>query len=58
MADAIAGAKDIIAEHISDEADYRIHIRDLTAKKELSVLRQKIRRHSLYMRCIMSLKSR
>ena len=33
MADAIAGAKDIIAEHISDEADYRIHIRDLTAQK-------------------------
>ena len=32
-AEAIAGAKDIIAEHISDEADYRIHIRDLTAKK-------------------------
>ena len=31
--EAIAGAKDIIAEHISDEADYRIHIRDLTAKK-------------------------
>ena len=33
VADAIAGAKDIIAEHISDEADYRINIRDLTAKK-------------------------
>lgn len=33
VADAIAGAKDIIAEHISDEADYRIHISDLTAKK-------------------------
>ena len=32
-AEAIAGAKDIIAEHISDKADYRIHIRDLTAKK-------------------------
>ena len=31
--DAIDGAKDIIAEHISDEADYRIHIRDLTASK-------------------------
>ncbi len=31
--DAIAGAKDIIAEHISDEADYRIHIRNLTAQK-------------------------
>lgn len=32
-ADAIAGARDIIAEYISDEADYRIHIRDLTVKK-------------------------
>ncbi len=31
--DAIAGAKDIIAESISDEADYRIHIRELTEKK-------------------------
>ena len=31
--EAIDGAKDIIAEHISDEADYRIHIRDLTANK-------------------------
>nr|WP_294666535.1 Tex family protein [uncultured Blautia sp.] len=33
VADAIAGAKDIIAEHISDEADYRIRIRELTIKK-------------------------
>ena len=31
--DAISGAKDIIAEYISDEADYRIYIRDLTAKQ-------------------------
>lgn len=31
--DAIAGAKDIIAETIADEADYRIHIRTLTEKK-------------------------
>ena len=31
--DAIAGAKDIIAEYISDEEDYRIYIRDLTVKK-------------------------
>jgi uncharacterized protein len=31
--DAIAGAKDIIAEAISDEADYRSRIRDLTVKK-------------------------
>ena len=33
VAEAIAGAKDIIAEHISDEADYRIRIRELTTKK-------------------------
>ena len=31
--DAIAGAKDIIAEAVSDEADYRTRIRDLTKKK-------------------------
>lgn len=31
--EAIAGASDIIAESISDEADYRMHIRDLTVKK-------------------------
>ena len=33
VAEAIAGAKDIIAEYISDEADYRIYIRDLTMKQ-------------------------
>ena len=31
--EAIAGAKDIIAENISDEADYRIWIRKITAQK-------------------------
>ncbi len=31
--DALAGASDIIAEQISDEADYRIYLRDLTKKK-------------------------
>ena len=31
--DAIAGAKDIIAETISDDADYRTKIRDLTVKR-------------------------
>ncbi len=31
--EAIAGAKDILAESISDEAGYRTRIRDLTAKK-------------------------
>ena len=31
--EALEGAKDIIAEMISDEADYRIYIRNLTMKK-------------------------
>ncbi len=31
--DALNGAKDIIAESISDDADYRTHIRELTIKK-------------------------
>ncbi len=31
--DAIAGAQDIIAEYISDEADYRIHIRRQTLRE-------------------------
>ena len=33
--EALQGAKDIIAEQISDEADYRIFIRDLTMKDGL-----------------------
>lgn len=31
--EALEGAKDIIAEFISDEADYRIYIREITMKK-------------------------
>ncbi len=31
--DAIDGARDIIAENISDEADYRIYIRDITREQ-------------------------
>lgn len=31
--EALQGAKDIIAEQISDEADYRIYIRDITMKE-------------------------
>ena len=31
--EAIDGAKDILAESVSDEADYRIHIREITMKK-------------------------
>ncbi len=35
--DAIAGAQDILAEMISDEADYRIRIRDMTMKSGMLV---------------------
>lgn len=35
--DALAGAMDIVAESISDEADYRIHIRKITMKSGLLV---------------------
>lgn len=35
--DAIAGAKDILAEMISDEADYRIRIREMTVKEGMLV---------------------
>ena len=33
VSDALEGANDIIAEYISDEADYRIYVRNLTMKK-------------------------
>ena len=49
VADAIAGAKDIIAEHTSVT---------LLQRKEPSVLWQRIRRHSLFTKCITNLKSR
>ena len=35
--EAIAGAMDIVAESISDEADYRIRIREMTMKKGMLV---------------------
>ena len=37
VAEAIAGAKDIVAENISDAADYRMRIRDMTMKKGIVV---------------------
>ena len=39
--EAIAGAKDILAEMISDEADYRTRIRELTMKKGMLVTNAK-----------------
>lgn len=35
--EAIEGAKDILAESISDEADYRTHIRNITVKKGMLI---------------------
>lgn len=37
VGDALNGASDIIAEAISDEADYRIRIREMTARKGMIV---------------------
>lgn len=56
--EALEGAKDIIAEHISDEADYRIHIRDLTVKHGRIVSAAKDPKQNLFMKCIMILMSR
>mgnify|MGYP000420928957 FL=1 len=39
--EAIGGAKDIIAENISDEADYRSYIRNLTYRKGLLISQAK-----------------
>lgn len=56
--DAIAGAQDIIAESISDNADYRTWIRRITMKKGKVVSAAKTRMRSLYTRCITTLKNR
>ncbi|MBO7514748.1 MAG: RNA-binding transcriptional accessory protein, partial [Lachnospiraceae bacterium] len=40
--DAIAGAKDIIAENISDNAEYRTYIRDLTMKQGTVVCESRV----------------
>ena len=55
--DALNGARDILAEAISDEADYRIHIRDLTMKKERSFPRRGTRKPSPSMRITTATKS-
>ena len=59
VADAIAGAKDIIAEHTFRRGRLP-NPRSVTLlqRKEPSVLWQRIRRHSLFTKCITNLKSR
>ena len=47
--EALAGAQDILAEMISDEADYRIHIRNLTVKNgSISSVAKKTEETSVY----------
>ena len=55
--DAIAGAKDIIAESISDEADYRSWIRKITMKKGKLISTAKDPEQSRFMKCIMNSKN-
>ena len=53
--DALAGAMDIVAETISDEADYRIRIRELTFRQGIV---PKMQRKSRSMRCTTISRSR
>lgn len=52
---ALAGAKDIIAENVSDNADYRTKIRELTMQRGVLYRQPRIQRRSLSMRCTMNL---
>ena len=57
--EAIDGAKDIIAESVSDEADYRIWIRKATVQHGKVISQaKKTKMRSLYTRCIMISKNR
>lgn len=46
--EAIAGAKDIIAENISDRAEYRTYIRELTFREGMIVTKAKEEKDSVY----------
>lgn len=54
---AISGAKDIVAESISDKADYRSEIRECTFRKGMLVSTAKNRKRHLFMRNIMNMKN-
>lgn len=55
--EAIDGAKDIIAEQISDEADYRIYIRNLTFEEGKIVSTAKVKKNRAYTKIIMPMRS-
>ena len=54
--DAINGAKDILAETISDEADYRIRIREMTVREGMLTTEAKDEKaesvYEMYYRCV------
>lgn len=56
--EALQGAKDILAEMISDDAKYREWIRRSLKRMEEFCLARKSRERSLSMKCIMILKNR
>ena len=54
--EALQGAMDIIAEMISDEAEYRAYIRQATFEEGKIVSTARMQRHRASTRCIMSLR--
>ena len=55
--EAIDGARDILAERIADQAEYRAHIRELTMKQGSIQSQAKDGESLLFMKCIISMKS-
>lgn len=56
--EALQGAKDIIAESISDNADYRSYIRELTVEEGMITGTAKDERCRAYTKCTTTLRSR
>lgn len=54
---AVNGARDILAERISDNAEYRTYIRDLTMKEGICSPKPEMKQHRLYMKCITIMKN-
>ena len=58
VSEAIQGAKDILAERISDEADYRTYIRKATMEEGILTSKVKEKKLIPYMRCITIMRNR
>ena len=55
--EALQGAQDIIAEMISDDADHRLYIHNITVEEGIAPVRRRMRRLRASTRCITILKS-